>query len=209
MGLVVYSGKKRVEEWPLPAWQNEHEKRALFEEVAVAHLPSLYSGAYRLAGNRTDAEDLVQETFARAYAAFERFTLGTNARAWLYRIMNNIYLNQVNRAENKRSQPFSVFSEADMERHSNATSPDPADIVAAHTLDSRLKKALGELSGASLSALVAVDVGGFSYEEAAAILDCPVGTVRSRLHRARTLLRLRLTELGDDQTLADADKRVD
>jgi RNA polymerase sigma-70 factor, ECF subfamily len=191
----------------LAAWQNEREKQALFEEVALAHLPSLYSGAFRLAGNKADAEDLVQETFARAYAAFERFTLGTNARAWLYRIMNNIFLNEVNRAENKRSQPFSTFAEAEIERRSTGAAPDPADVVAARTLDTRLRDGLHELSREALSVLVAVDVGGFTYEEAAAIFACPVGTVRSRLHRARTLLRLRLTELGDDQLLAD--KRLD
>ena len=183
----------------MPVWQNEREKQALFEEVALTHLPGLYASAYRLTGAKSDAEDLVQETCARAYASFERFTLGTNARAWLYRIMNNTFLNQVNRAEKKRARPFSSFTPEEVESSFNKSSPDPAEIFAANTLDARLSAALAELPAASRTILVAVDVGGFSYEEAAAIIDCPIGTVRSRLHRARSLLRLRLTESADTE----------
>jgi RNA polymerase sigma-70 factor (ECF subfamily) len=174
-------------------WRDDREKQALFEEVALAHLSGLYYAALRLTGRPADAEDLVQETYTRGYAAFDRFTLGTNARAWLYRIMNNLFLNQVSRAEARRTRSFSATSPADIAAW-EAPAADPAEILLDRTLDARLSAALRELPPDFRSALVAVDVGGFSYEEAAGMLGCPVGTVRSRLYRARSLLRARLTE---------------
>ena len=181
----------------MPVWHNDHEKQALFEEVALAHLSGLYYAALRLTGQPADAEDLLQETYTRAYAAFERFTLGTNARAWLYRIMNNHFLNQVGRAEARRTRSFSATAPADLAAAGPA-SPGPEEIVMHATLDARLSAALGELPPDFRSAIVAVDVGGFSYEEAAGMLGCPVGTIRSRLYRARSLLRARLTEGATD-----------
>jgi RNA polymerase sigma-70 factor (ECF subfamily) len=174
-------------------WRDERENQALFEEVALAHLSGLYYAALRLTGRPADAEDLVQETYTRGYAAFDRFTLGTNARAWLYRIMNNLFLNQVSRAEARRTRSFSATAPADIAAW-EAPAADPAEILLDRTLDARLSAALRELPPDFRSALVAVDVGGFSYEEAAGMLGCPVGTVRSRLYRARSLLRARLTE---------------
>ena len=174
-------------------WRDDREKQALFEEVALAHLSGLYYAALRLTGRPADAEDLVQETYTRGYAAFDRFTLGTNARAWLYRIMNNLFLNQVSRAEARRTHSFSATAPADIAAW-EAPAADPAEILLDRTLDARLSAALRELPPDFRSALVAVDVGGFSYEEAAGMLGCPVGTVRSRLYRARSLLRARLTE---------------
>src|SRR5690242_11571076 len=174
-------------------WRDDREKQALFEEVALAHLSGLYYAALRLTGRAADAEDLVQETYTRGYAAFDRFTLGTNARAWLYRIMNNTFLTQVGRAEARRTRSFSATSPADIASW-EAPAADPAEILLDRTLDARLSAALRELPPDFRSAIVAVDVGGFSYEEAAGMLGCPVGTVRSRLYRARSLLRARLTE---------------
>lgn len=178
----------------MPVWRNTGEKRALFEEVALAHLSGLYYAALRLAGNPTDAEDLLQETYTRAFAAFESFTLGTNARAWLYRIMNNNFLGSVSRAEARLTRSFSATSPAVLASIQDAASPDPAEVFMNRTLDARLSAALSGLSVEMRSALVMVDVGGFSYEEAAHILGCPVGTVRSRLYRARHILRAKLTE---------------
>ncbi len=178
----------------MPVWRTDREKQALFEEVALAHLSGLYYAALRLTGRPADAEDLLQETYTRAYAAFERFTLGTNARAWLYRIMNNIFLNQISRSEARRTRPFSATAPGELAGVADAQAPDPAEILMHTTMDERLSAALQELSAEFRGAVVTVDVGGFSYEEAAAILGCPVGTVRSRLYRARGLLRARLTE---------------
>ena len=188
------------------------DKQALFEEVAIVHLSGLYYAALRLTGNLADAEDLLQETYTRAFGAFENFTLGTNARAWLYRIMNNIFLNNVGRAESRLTRAFSQTSPAEWERalersgpepakdrgarDAAATSSDPAEVVLDRTLDARLSAALSLLPVELRTSLVIVDVGGFSYEEAARILGCPVGTLRSRLHRARSFLRAKLTEAG-------------
>ncbi|HET9494618.1 MAG TPA: sigma-70 family RNA polymerase sigma factor [Chloroflexia bacterium] len=183
-------------------WLNNHEKQALFEEVAMAHLSGLYYAALRLCGNPADAEDLVQETYTKAYRAFESFALGSNARAWLYRIMNNTFLSARVRAESRLTRPFSLTPPVQLFRVRDETSPDPAEIVSNRSLDSRLGSALAMLPDEMRTTLVMVDVGGFTYDEAANILGCPVGTVRSRLHRARSILRVHLTE----QALPGADE---
>ncbi len=182
-------------------WRNDQEKQALFAEVALAHIPGLYYAALRLSGNSTDAEDLVQETYTRGYHAFGQFTLGTNARAWLYRIMHNTFLNEQKRAGVARTRVFSALAPATWDTVA-ASGADPAQVLEEQTLDTRLSAALATLAGEDRRTLVTVVVGGFSYAEAAAILGCPVGTVRSRLHRARTVLRARLTEASADQTTA-------
>lgn len=182
----------------MPVWHDDREKQALFEEVALTHLSGLYYAALRLTGAPADAEDLLQETFTRAYASFDRFTLGTNARAWLYRIMNNFFLNQIGRAESRRTRVFSAVSPGVVSSVADPARVDPAEILQHATLDARLSAALRELPPEFRTAIVTVDVGGFSYEEAAAMLGCPIGTVRSRLYRARTLLRARLTEGGPE-----------
>jgi RNA polymerase sigma-70 factor (ECF subfamily) len=189
------------------------DKQALFEEVAIVHLSGLYYAALRLTGNPVDAEDLLQETYARAYGAFESFTFGTNARAWLYRIMNNTFLNNVTRSEARLTRAFSALSPRELAGASgaasgdegshggsphNSMSADPAEVLIGRTLDSRLTAALALLTTEMRSSLVIVDVGGFSYDEAAHILGCPVGTVRSRLHRARSILRNLLTESASE-----------
>ncbi|MGI8587279.1 MAG: sigma-70 family RNA polymerase sigma factor [Chloroflexia bacterium] len=176
----------------MPVWRDAREKQALFEEVALVHLSGLYYAALRLSGQPADADDLVQETYTRAYAAFERFEQGTNARAWLYRIMNNLFLNQISRAEARRTRTFSATPPAELAAIPAGGAHDPAEILMAATLDSRLSEALRDLPPEFRSAVVAVDVGGFSYEEAAAMLGCPIGTVRSRLYRGRNMLRVRL-----------------
>ncbi len=177
----------------MPAWHTDREKQTLFEEAALVHLSGLYYAALRLTGQPADAEDLLQDTYLRAYAAFDRFTPGTNARAWLYRIMHNLFLNNVGRAETRRTQSFSATPPATLAAVADPGAPDPAAGVEA-MLDPRLSAALAALPADFRSAVVAVDVSGFSYDEAATILGCPVGTVRSRLYRARHLLRTALTE---------------
>ncbi|HUS15423.1 MAG TPA: sigma-70 family RNA polymerase sigma factor [Chloroflexia bacterium] len=176
----------------MPVWKDDRQKQHVFEEVALPHMAGLYYAALRLTGQAADAEDLLQETFTRSYAAFERFQPNTNARAWLYRIMNNTVLTPVNRAEARRTRVFSAVAPADLAAIPDTGSPDPADVLADATLDARLSMALRDLPADFRSAVVTVDVGGFSYEDAAAILGCPIGTVRSRLYRGRSLLRAAL-----------------
>ncbi len=186
----------------MPIWPDNGGKQALFEEVAMSHLSGIYYAALRLTGNQSDAEDLLQETFTRAYSSFESFTLGTNARAWLYRIMNNTFLTNIGRAEARYTRTFSATSPERLAGVPDASSPDPAEVVLANTLDRRLSAALSGLPVEMRSTVVIVDVGGFSYQEASIILGCPVGTVRSRLFRGRSALRTQLTE-GATELMAD------
>src|SRR5207253_2977314 len=117
-------------------------KQSLFDEVALAHLSSLYYAALRLTGNPVDAEDLLQETFTRAYGAFDSFTLGTNARAWLYRIMSNTYINQVRQAESRLTYSSETLSEAAGAATIAAqTSSNPEEERLNPTLDHRLSAA--------------------------------------------------------------------
>lgn len=183
------------------------KKQALFDEVAMTHFHGLYYAALRLTGSPMDAEDLLQETYTKAYTSFEQFSLGTNARAWLYRIMTNTFINSVRRSEARLSRTFSEISSVVLSRAIDSTTmPDPASTVLNRTLDERLSISLGTLSRELRTVLIVVDVGGFSYQEAATILGCPIGTVRSRLHRAHTVMRLRLTE-GATESFAEVNER--
>ena len=186
----------------MPNGPDNRGKQALFEEVAMSHFSGIYYAALRLTGNQSDAEDLVQETFARAYGSFGSFTLGTNARAWLYKIMNITFLTNIGRAEARYTRAFSATPPERLAGVRDPASPDPAEVVIANTLDSRLSAALAGLSVEMRSTVVIVDVGGFSYEEASQILGCPVGTVRSRLFRGRSALRTQLTE-GATELMSD------
>src|ERR671912_430175 len=134
--------------------------QATFADQAMEHMPSLYTAALRMTRNPADAEDLVQETYLKAYRAFGSFTEGTNLKAWLYRILTNTYINTY-RAKKRRPE------------------------------ESRMAVLLG-------------DVEGFSYKEIAQILDVPIGTVMSRLHRGRRALQKRLYEFGRQRGLVPA-----
>jgi RNA polymerase sigma-70 factor (ECF subfamily) len=176
----------------MPGWTTDEEKQRVFEQTALAYLAGLYPAALRLTGQPAEAEDLVQDTFVRAYQAFDRFTPGTNARAWLYRIMHNLFLNRVSRAEARRTQTFSATAPATLAAVADPGTPDPAQVLDNATLEPRLQAALAALPVEFRAVLAMVDVSGLSYEEAAEVLGCPVGTVRSRLYRARHQLRAAL-----------------
>jgi len=190
----------------MPIWPNnraDQKKRALFDEVAMTHFRGLYYAALRLTGSPIDAEDLLQETFTKAYAFFEQFSLGTNARAWLYRIMTNTFINSVRKSEARLSRTFSEVSSGVLSRALHGSPMiDPASSVLNKTLDERLSVSLGTLPEELRAVLVVVDVGGFSYKEASTILGCPIGTVRSRLHRAHTIMRVLLSE-GATESVGD------
>lgn len=156
-----------------------------FEREALPHMRSLYSTAYRLARNSADAEDLVQETLLRAYRAFEGYTPDTNVRAWLYTILYRV------RADHYRRIGRSVQT-VELEGDGPATAP-PQDTLARGQED--VARALAELPECFRAAVVLRDIQEFSYEEIAAILDVPIGTVMSRIHRGRALLRQALAGL--------------
>lgn len=165
-------------------------KRAEFEATALPMLPPLYHAARRLADSPDDAEDLVQETCLRAYRTFESFTPGTNCRAWLFTILYSVYINDYRRRQ-RRGPTISLEDLEGRFQHYVEASDEgepAAATLPAEKLGPEVDAALGQLSPEFRAAVVLVDVEGLSYDETAAALGCPVGTVRSRLFRARRLL---------------------
>nr|WP_277495607.1 sigma-70 family RNA polymerase sigma factor [Aurantimicrobium minutum] len=178
-------------------------KSVLFEEQAMEHIDKLYAHAMRKTGNRVDANDLVQETYLKAFAAFDQYQQGTNIKAWLHRILENTYINQYRKLQN---QPYySPLEEledwqlADAESRT-ATSSRSAEAEAIdHLPASAVKDALQAIPEDFRAAVYLVDVEGYSYQEVADIMDTPTGTVMSRLHRGRKLLREQLADYAREQ----------
>lgn len=174
-----------------------------FENEALPFLDQLYGGALRMTRNPADAEDLVQETFLKAYAAFDSFTEGTNLRAWLFRIMTNTYINQYRK---KQRQPFQTGTDdlTDGEIF-EAESHTPRGLRSAEAEaldrlgDAEVVEALAQVPEDFRLAVYLADVEGFSYKEIAEIMETPVGTVMSRLHRGRRLLRGLLQDYAIEQ----------
>jgi RNA polymerase sigma-70 factor (ECF subfamily) len=166
-------------------------------------LDQLYGTALRLTRNRTDAEDLVQETYLKAYAAFGSFRAGTNLRAWLYRILTNIYLDGCRRRQRQPVvHPTEEIPDWQFARAAEHTSTGlrSAEVEALDRLpDSDVRAALQELSENSRMAVYLADVEGFAYKEIADLMRAPVGTVISRLHRGRRQLRELLTDTARDR----------
>ena len=150
-----------------------------FEAEAIPHLRALYGTAYRMTRNAHDAEDLVQETFLRAYRAFDRFAAGTNIRAWLFTILHRVRTDAFRRAARS---PRTVELAGD-----GPAMPAPQDALARGGED--IERALAALPEGFRTAVILRDVEDFSYEEIAKILGVPIGTVMSRIHRGRALLR--------------------
>jgi RNA polymerase sigma-70 factor (ECF subfamily) len=153
-----------------------------FEAEALPHMRSLYGTAYRMTRNAHDAEDLVQETFLRAYRAFDGFTPGSNIRAWLYTILHRVRTDAFRRS---RRSPRTVELADE-----GPPVPPPQDALAQGGED--LARALASIPEVFRDAVVLRDVEDFSYQEIARILDVPIGTVMSRIHRGRALMRAAL-----------------
>jgi RNA polymerase sigma-70 factor (ECF subfamily) len=175
-----------------------------FQEEALPFLDSLYAGALRMTRNPADAEDLVQETMLRAYRSFDRFEPGTNLKAWLFRILTNAYINvyrKRQREPQKVSQDevedFDLYQE--LKDHDPQFSATPETIVLDSLVDSDITDAIDDLPEQFRLAVVLSDIEGFSYAEMAEIMDVPMGTVMSRLHRGRKALQKRLWDLAKDR----------
>ncbi|HVE64119.1 MAG TPA: sigma-70 family RNA polymerase sigma factor [Mycobacteriales bacterium] len=164
-----------------------------FERTALPFLDQLYSAALRLTRNPADAEDLVQETFVKAFAAFHQFEEGTNLKAWLYRILTNTYIN-IYRKKQREPQQHGVdeiedWSLARAAEHTAAGLPSAETQALDHLPDSDVKDALAALPDDFRMAVYYADIEGFSYKEIAEIMGTPIGTVMSRLHRGRKSLQ--------------------
>lgn len=185
-----------LSQYPAPSTQHH-----LFEALVRRHQDRLYGFAYRLAGNRDDAEDLLQQSLIEAYAAFDRFEIGSHFDRWVFRIMHHTFLDTVRRRPRWAMESLdAAWENADGGGESTRRDvPDPRSgpetELMAKTLSEPLQRALDALPSDFRSVVVLADMQELSYEEVARVLGCPVGTVRSRLHRARNLLRRAL--LGD------------
>ena len=176
----------------------DEERQTRFADEALPHLGQLRAAATAMTRNPHDAEDLVQETYTKAYASFQQFRQGTNARAWLLRILTNTFINSYRRRQREPARVSTTGLE-DWQFTQGWTgdggAPRSAEDVALDRLpDTEVFQAIRELPRDFRTAVYLADMEGFSYREVADIMACPVGTVMSRLHRARGQLRTMLRE---------------
>jgi RNA polymerase sigma-70 factor (ECF subfamily) len=181
------------------------ERHARFEGEALQYLDQLYAAALRMTRNPADAEDVVQETYAKAYASFHQFTPGTNLKAWLYRILTNTYINSYRKKQREPQisdgENVEDWQLARAESHTSSGLKS-AEMVALENLpDSDVKAALQELAPDFRLAVYLADVEGFSYKEIAEIMGTPIGRVLSRLTRGRNQLRTLLADYARERGL--------
>ncbi|MGQ9730906.1 MAG: sigma-70 family RNA polymerase sigma factor [Candidatus Zipacnadales bacterium] len=174
------------------------QQRTRFEALAEERKRELFNAALRMTRDREDAEDLTQETLAKAYAAFHQFRPGTNFKAWIYRVLVNTYINHYRRERRapqmKSWEELAVDGDADYAREDPSRLSCPEEAVLARVPDEEVQPALEALPDEFRIAVLLSDVDDFTYKEIAEILDIPLGTVRSRIFRGRRLLRQRLRE---------------
>ncbi len=185
--------------------------QAVFAEQAMEYAPQLYSAAMRMTRNRADAEDLVQETYLKGFRSFHTFTEGTNLRAWLFRILTNTYINTY-RAKQRRPDETDLGEIEDLYLYKRMSSLDDAslgtsaeDSLMKMLPDDEVKQALEGLPDNFRLPVILADVEGFSYKEIAEMLDVPIGTVMSRLHRGRKGMQKALYEYARERGLAAAE----
>jgi RNA polymerase sigma factor (sigma-70 family) len=174
----------------------EKEKREIFDHEFLPHINSMYNFGYRLTLDRDDAKDLVQDTYFKAFRFIESFQKGTNAKAWLFRILKNSFINDYRKKVKEPNkvdyqEVESYYNSEDVDRQ---ITPDLRVDALKDMIGDEISNALNALDVDFRTVIILCDLEGFKYEEMAKILDIPIGTVRSRLHRARQLLKEKLSE---------------
>jgi RNA polymerase sigma-70 factor (ECF subfamily) len=180
------------------------DRKARFEQDVVPFIGQLYPAALRMTKNASDAEDLVQETIAKAYAAFHQFRPGTNLRAWLHRILANTFINGYRKRRREPTAALTADLQGDWHTGHDPLAP-PARSAEAEALDrladSDILRALRELPDDFRVAIYLADIEGYPYKEVAEIMGTPIGTVMSRLHRGRSKLREKLASYAPKRSL--------
>lgn len=181
-----------------------------FVDDAMEYMPSLYTAAMRMTHNSADAEDMVQETYLKAYRAYGGFQAGTNLKAWLYRILMNTFINTY-RARKRRPEETDVEDVEDLYLYHRLVGSSGSQLgrsaeeeVFSHFTDEAVKTAIESLPETFRMTVLLADVEGFSYKEIAEIMDVPVGTVMSRLHRGRGALQKALHDFGLERGFVEA-----
>jgi RNA polymerase sigma-70 factor (ECF subfamily) len=181
--------------------RNQEKLYADFEKEAIPHMDSVYNFALRMTGDEDDADDLVQETFLKAFRFFDKFEKGTNCKAWLFRILKNSFINDYRK---QAKEPDKVDYE-DIQNFYETIKSDEIEFnhyehdAFTNLLDDEISKAIKELPEDFRTVIILSDIEGFTYEEIADFVDVPVGTVRSRLHRARKMLYSQLYDYAREK----------
>ena len=181
------------------------KKQQVFNDEILPHLDSLYNFALRLTADPNDAEDLVQDTIVKAFRFFDSYEKGTNAKAWLFRILKNSFINNY-RKNLKKPQSVDydeVSSYYETVRAERTDTTDLESLMFRNLMDDNFTKALAKLPEDFRTVVLLCDVDGFTYEEISNMLDVPIGTIRSRLHRGRNLLKTELYEYAKSRGFTD------
>src|SRR2546425_1375923 len=194
-------------------FRQSNRTKAEFEELALSHLDPLYSAALRLTKNERDAEDLVQDTCMRAYRFFDKFERGTNIKAWLFKILTNTFINRYRRKVKERSVVERAAREQSSEQFVVRETAESAVNPEQYFFDKLLSDdVLSSIDGLPIDfrlVVILADLQEFSYKEIAEILDCPVGTVMSRLYRGRKLLQKNLMSYAVEQGVLQAPRAME
>lgn len=193
---------------------SRRKRRSEFEHTALPHMNALYGAAYRLTRNPRDAEDLVQDAMLRAYRFWDSFQKDSNCKAWLFRILSNTFINHYQKRKRTREVLEAAIAEQSVTdgvlvQERSANQRDPEGQLLDRMLSDDVMRALEALPRDFRLAVVLCDIEGFSYKEIAEIMECPVGTVMSRLHRGRRLLAKNLRDFALEQGIIKRDPEAE